>query len=59
MKNLGDVLIAYEQKYDVEARELAREIGICESTLSRIKQGKMPDAFGLAKIVSWLVAEAT
>ena len=51
---LGPVIIAYQQKHDIEGKTLAAEIGISESTLCRIKQGKSPSAEGLAKIISWL-----
>ena len=52
---LGLVLSAYQQKHDLEAKDMALEIGISSSTLSRIKSGKSPDAVGLAKIMIWLV----
>lgn len=55
MTNLGMALAAYLQKYDIENRLMAGDIGIEESTLTRIKQGKMPDAENFAKIISWLV----
>lgn len=55
MTHLAKMLTAYQQKHDVEGKVLAREIGIHELSLTRIKQGKMPDADGLAKIISWLV----
>lgn len=54
MTHLGQALAAYQQKYDVEGKKLARDIGIPESTLSRIKNGTMPDAAGFAKIIQWL-----
>jgi DNA-binding Xre family transcriptional regulator len=54
MTELAKALAAYQQKYDVEGKELAASIGIEESTLTRIKQGRMPDARGLAKIIAWL-----
>ena len=54
MTNLGMALAAFQQKHDVENREMAREIGISASTLSRIKGGTMPDALGMAKIMVWL-----
>ena len=47
-------LSAYQQKHDVENREMAKAIGISASTLSRIKTGTMPDALGFARIVVWL-----
>lgn len=55
MTRLGKALAAYQQKFDVENKAMAREIGLSESTLTRVKQGKMPDAEGLAKIIMWLV----
>jgi len=55
MAPLGMMLTAYQQKYDVDARGLAKRIGISESTLCRVKQGKMPDAEGLALIIAWMV----
>ncbi len=54
MSHLGQALAAYQQKYDVEGKKLAKEIGIAESTLTRIKGGTMPDAAGFAKIILWL-----
>lgn len=54
MTNLGMALAALQQKHDIENREMAKQIGIPASTLSRIKGGAMPDAFGLTKILVWL-----
>jgi DNA-binding Xre family transcriptional regulator len=51
---LGKVIAAFQQKYDVESKVLAREIGISESSLCRIKRGALPDAASLAKIMVWL-----
>ena len=58
MTRLGKALAAYQQKFDMENRTMAKEIGISASTLSRIKQGTMPDAIGFAKIVRWLADTA-
>lgn len=58
MTNLGLALTAYQQKYDMENRMMAKHIGINASTLSRIKQGTLPDAEGLAKIVLWMTKDA-
>ena len=58
MTNLANMLTAYQQKHDVENREMARQIGIGASTLTRLKQGKLPDADGLAKIILWMTKEA-
>ena len=54
MTNLAKIIAAYQQKHDVHGRELAKEIGIAASTLTRIKQGKMPDADGFAKVILWM-----
>lgn len=58
MTRLGLALAAYQQKHDVENRQMAKEIGLSASTISRIKGGTMPDARGLAKILLWLSEEA-
>lgn len=58
MTNLGLAIAAYQQKHDVENRVMAKRIGINASTLSRIKQGNLPDAEGFAKIIFWMVKEA-
>ena len=58
MTNLGRALTAYIQKHDVESRLVAGDIGIQESTLTRIKQGKMPDAENLLKIIAWLLRKS-
>lgn len=55
MTRLGMMLIAYEQKHDLSGRQIAEEIGIDKSTFCRTKQGKMPDAKNMAKIISWMV----
>lgn len=58
MTRLGLALAAYQQKHDIENREMAKEIGIPASSLSRIKGGTMPDALGMAKIMLWLSAHS-
>lgn len=35
-------------------RDVAREIGISSSTLTRLRQGKHLDSDGLASLVAWL-----
>lgn len=57
MTHLGLALAAYQQKHDVENRQMAKAIGIPASSLSRIKGGTMPDALGMAKIMLWLASE--
>lgn len=54
MTNLAKVISAYQGKYDVAGKDLAKDIGIAASSLTRIKQGKMPDADGFAKIILWM-----
>ena len=51
---LGKMITAYQQKHDLDGKFLASEIGISESTLTRLKQGKSPDAKGLAKLILWM-----
>jgi DNA-binding XRE family transcriptional regulator len=58
MTHLGLALAAYQQKYDMENATMAKQIGITASTLSRIKGGTMPDAFGFAKVMIWLTSQA-
>lgn len=55
MTKLGLALAAYQQKHDIDGKMLAAEIGIGESTLTRLKQGKKPDADGLLKVIVWMV----
>lgn len=56
MTRLGMALAAYQQKHDVENRQMAKEIGIPAPSLSRIKGGTMPDAMGMAKVMLWLAS---
>lgn len=57
MTNLARVLSAYQQKHDIEGRKMAQMFDCSESTLTRIKQGRMPDAATFARIVAWLAEE--
>lgn len=57
---LGDVLTAYRAVHGIEARDLARDIGIHPATLSRIESGQRgPDAATLVRIVAWLTGVST
>jgi predicted transcriptional regulator len=58
MTRLGLALAAFQQKHDLENRQMAKQIGIPASTLSRIKGGTLPDARGMAKILLWLAEDA-
>ena len=53
---LGKCLIAYQQKFDVDGRVLADQIGINFATLTRLRAGRMCDAEALAKIIAWLIS---
>lgn len=55
MTHLGHCIAAYQKWHDFENKKMAGEIGIPESSLTRIKQGKMPDARGLARLMDWLL----
>ncbi len=57
MTKLAKVLAAYQQKYDVDGRTLAKELQVQESGLTRMKQGRMPDAAALSRIIAWLVGK--
>jgi hypothetical protein len=57
MTRIAQMLTAYGQKHDRTDISVAREIGLNKSTFCRIKQGKMPDADNLSKIISWMIAE--
>jgi DNA-binding Xre family transcriptional regulator len=56
--HLGRCIAAYQKWHDFENKQMAKEIGIPESSLTRIKQGKMPDARGLAKLLDWLLRDS-
>lgn len=58
MTNLAKTIAAYQQKHDVSAKTMAADLGFSASTLTRLKQGLMPDAAGILKIMNWLVRES-
>ncbi|MEM7213289.1 MAG: helix-turn-helix transcriptional regulator [Pseudomonadota bacterium] len=53
---LGLMITAYQQKHDIESKDLADQIGISVSSLSHIRSGKSPNAAGLVKIITWMTA---
>jgi len=59
MTRLGMMLNAFEQKNDLSGLKMAEEIGVDKSTFCRIKQGKMPDAKNMAKIITWMIEPPT
>jgi transcriptional regulator with XRE-family HTH domain len=38
----------------IQWRQIAREAGVSPSTLTRVGQGRRPDADGLARLLVWL-----
>ena len=54
MTNLAKLLAAFQKIYDLSGKDLAKQIGIAESTITRLRKGKMPDADGFAKIIAWM-----
>lgn len=54
---LGKYLAFYQNEFSLSGKELANEIGIGESNLTRLKRGKMPDVHGLIKVLAWLATE--
>lgn len=57
MIRLSQMLTAYEQKFDLSAKSVAASIGVCESTYSRMKSGKLPDAHNLSKLMVWITSK--
>lgn len=54
---LGRVLVAYREAHALEGRQLAEQIGIGPSILSRIENGKTCGGRTLVKILLWLTGE--
>jgi transcriptional regulator with XRE-family HTH domain len=52
LKNLGKVL--RNSRAERGLREIAKEVGVSFSTLSRIENGKEPDIRTLYKVCKWL-----
>ena len=58
--NLGLALGAMRTVKNIPSKQMAWEIGIAESVLTRIIHGtSMPDAKNFVKIVKWLAEERT
>ena len=47
-------LDARRKSKDLSWRDVAREVGVSPSTLTRMAQGKRPDVDGFAALVDWL-----
>ena len=54
---LGEVIQKWRLWQERNIRDLAAEIGISPSTLSRIERGERMDAPTFMKILNWLTAE--
>jgi transcriptional regulator with XRE-family HTH domain len=47
-------IYARAHREGLNAKQVAEQTGVCESTLTRIKAGKAPDADGLVTLLVWL-----
>lgn len=56
--HLALAITAYQQKYDVDGKELAAALGVHASTITRLRQGFMPDTPTLLKLMGWMLREA-
>lgn len=54
MNNIGKLLVAYRQKHDVTLRQLAAELEVSASTVSRLETGKQIDSENCIKVINWL-----
>ena len=50
---LSRAIDAARAEQDISLRQLATELGIAPSTLTRVRQGKRPDAEALAVLATW------
>lgn len=53
---LGIILRKWRLMFDLEIKDVAREIGISPSTLTRLEGGGMPDGETLAKVLCFMMA---
>jgi len=51
---LAAALDAQRESLDISWRQLAKEVGVSPSLLSRLRNGLRPDADGFATLVTWL-----
>ena len=51
---LAQLLKMYRFKYDLTVRQLAEQLGVSTSTLSRIESGKFPDYTSMLKLINWI-----
>lgn len=51
---LGELIRLYRNIENIGIRDLAKELGISYSTLSRVERGEMMDGKTLAALLHWL-----
>lgn len=51
-------IYAQSHREGLSAQQVAQQLGLSESTLTRIKQGKRPDADALVTLLVWLGRDA-
>jgi transcriptional regulator with XRE-family HTH domain len=54
---IGKMLKIYSDINDIGTREIAKDIGVSHTTISRIMQGKSTDITTAVKLLSWLFEE--
>lgn len=54
LRRLADELDAACRERGLSLRQAANELGLSPSTLTRIRQGRRPDADALAVLLAWL-----
>lgn len=58
MSNLSRMLKLYISVNEIEQKALARDLGMSESSLTRLLQGNGVDMDTFARIIGWLTEEA-
>ena len=56
--NLGLAMYYYLQCRGLKGKEIAKEVGISASSLSRLMNGKTLDGHSLTKLMVWLTSNA-
>src|SRR3954451_21941170 len=58
LRLLADAIEARREELQLSARQAARRLGLTPSTLTRVRQGKRPDAEALAVLLAWTGLDA-